>query len=77
MLPNGKTAGKTRELDQLRLDEIRKQVPVHVYYECQVDEWLKKDAIMKQKYANYMDEGLIKNKFKNKNVLLRTNRPTA
>lgn len=57
-LPNGKTAGRTRELDRIRLEEIRKHVPVHVFWECQVDEWLRKDPVMKQKYANYMDEGL-------------------
>lgn len=58
MLPNGKTARKTRELDKSRLEEIRKHVLVHVFWECQIDKWLKKDPVMKKKFANYEDEGL-------------------
>lgn len=59
-MPNGKTAGKQRELDAKRLAEIRSTgVQVHVYWECEVDKWLKKDQEMRKCFDNYVDEGPI------------------
>lgn len=60
IMPGGKTAAKLRERDAKRLEEIRKMgIQVHVYWECQVDEWLERDPEMKKCFDNYMDEGPI------------------
>ena len=60
VLPNGKTAGRQRELDKKRLDYIKSQVQqVEVYWECEIKEMLAKDKDMKKKFENYIDNGPI------------------
>lgn len=60
ILPGKRTAGFLRERDQKRLAEIRKEgVQVHVFWECQVDEWQSKDREMQKSFNDYADEGPI------------------
>uniref|UniRef100_A0A1I8BQI9 DNA-directed DNA polymerase n=1 Tax=Meloidogyne hapla TaxID=6305 RepID=A0A1I8BQI9_MELHA len=60
VLPNGKAAGRQREMDKKRLDFIKSRVQqVEVYWECEILEMLKKDKDMQQKFNNYIDNGPI------------------
>jgi hypothetical protein len=60
VLPNGKTAGLQRELDQRRLNFILTQVPsIRVYWECEIQKMLEKDVNMRQKFDRYLDDGPI------------------
>uniref|UniRef100_A0A914MV79 DNA-directed DNA polymerase n=1 Tax=Meloidogyne incognita TaxID=6306 RepID=A0A914MV79_MELIC len=58
VLPNGKTAGKQRELDQQRLNFIKSQIrQLEVYWECEIENMLKKDREMRRKFESYIDNG--------------------
>uniref|UniRef100_A0A914I0R6 DNA-directed DNA polymerase n=1 Tax=Globodera rostochiensis TaxID=31243 RepID=A0A914I0R6_GLORO len=58
LLPNGKTAGMTRQLDASRLAFIRSQVKeVEVVWECDIRKQLEKDGKMRSKFERYRDEG--------------------
>uniref|UniRef100_A0A914HZT0 DNA-directed DNA polymerase n=1 Tax=Globodera rostochiensis TaxID=31243 RepID=A0A914HZT0_GLORO len=58
LLPNGKTAGMTRQLDAARLAFIRSQVTeVEVVWECDIRKQLEKDKEMRSKFERYRDEG--------------------
>uniref|UniRef100_A0A183C8E3 DNA-directed DNA polymerase n=1 Tax=Globodera pallida TaxID=36090 RepID=A0A183C8E3_GLOPA len=58
LLPNGKTAGMTRQLDASRLAFIRSQVnEVEVVWECDIRKQLEKDGEMRRKFERYRDEG--------------------
>lgn len=58
LLPNGKTAGRQRELDKMRLEFIRQYVPrVDVYWECEIKRMLEEDSEMKAQFDAYIDDG--------------------
>ncbi|CAK5015611.1 unnamed protein product [Meloidogyne enterolobii] len=59
VLPNGKTAGRQREQDNKRLEFIKSQIKVEVYWECEILDMVKKDKEMRQKFNNYIDNGPI------------------
>nr|CAD2190267.1 unnamed protein product [Meloidogyne enterolobii] len=60
VLPNGKTAGRQRELDQQRINFIKLQIPnIQVYWECEINNMLSKDRNMRRKFENYIDNGPI------------------
>jgi len=60
ILPNGKSAGKQREQDRIRLDYIQQQnVKIEVFWECDIKNMLSKSKEMKRSFNNYMDGGPI------------------
>jgi hypothetical protein len=57
-LPNGRTAGKQRELDRIRLDFIKRHVrSVEVYWECDIWAMVDEDPEMKHEFNSYLDTG--------------------
>uniref|UniRef100_A0A1I8B515 DNA-directed DNA polymerase n=1 Tax=Meloidogyne hapla TaxID=6305 RepID=A0A1I8B515_MELHA len=60
ILPNGKTAGKQREHDKIRLDFIQQQnVKIEVYWECDIKNMLSRSREMKRSFNNFTDGGPI------------------
>nr|CAD2176274.1 unnamed protein product [Meloidogyne enterolobii] len=60
ILPNGKSAGKQRELDKKRMDFIKQQnINIEVYWECDIKNMLSGNKQMKRSFNNYMDGGAI------------------
>uniref|UniRef100_A0A914M148 DNA-directed DNA polymerase n=1 Tax=Meloidogyne incognita TaxID=6306 RepID=A0A914M148_MELIC len=60
ILPNGFTAGKQREKDEMRLEFIKSQgVKVKIFWECEIRKMLDKDREMRNKFKNYLDNGPI------------------
>uniref|UniRef100_A0A914M466 DNA-directed DNA polymerase n=1 Tax=Meloidogyne incognita TaxID=6306 RepID=A0A914M466_MELIC len=59
VLPNGKAAGKQREMDKKRLEFIKSQINVEVFWECEIKTMLEKNMEMRQKFEEYVDNGPI------------------
>nr|CAD2161064.1 unnamed protein product [Meloidogyne enterolobii] len=58
LLPNGMTAGNKRRKDKERMEFILTKVPkVDVYWQCEIENMLRRDKEMKEKFDNYLDEG--------------------
>lgn len=68
VMPNGLTAGQIRERDRERMEFIKRTVPnIHLIWECEIHEMLKKDPEMQAKFDEYIDLGPLDSKYFVKN----------
>uniref|UniRef100_A0A183BUT0 DNA-directed DNA polymerase n=1 Tax=Globodera pallida TaxID=36090 RepID=A0A183BUT0_GLOPA len=57
-MPNGKTAGRIRERNKMRMDYIKSQFPdIEIFWECDIRSMLVRDKQMKEKFDEFTGEG--------------------
>uniref|UniRef100_A0A183CH32 DNA-directed DNA polymerase n=1 Tax=Globodera pallida TaxID=36090 RepID=A0A183CH32_GLOPA len=58
IMPNGKTAGRIRERNKMRMDIIKAQFPnIEIFWECDIRAMITKDKAMKKTFDEFTGEG--------------------